>query len=79
MEFVRCDGEGLTLVFALEAGGTADLVYCGARLPAGEDLAMLDAASARGRHENQPDVPPVPGILPQSSSGWQGSPAASFR
>jgi alpha-galactosidase len=79
VEFVRCDGEGLTLVFALEPGDTADLVYCGARLPDCEDLAMLDAASARGRHENQPDVPPVPGILPQSSSGWQGSPAASFR
>jgi alpha-galactosidase len=79
VEFVRCDGEGLTLVFALEEGGTADCTYCGPRLPEGEDLAMLAAASARGRHENQPDVPPVPGIWPQQGDGWQGTPAASFR
>lgn len=75
MEFVRCDGEALTLVFALEAGGTADLVYCGARLPAGEDLSALAAASARGRHESQPDVPPVPGLLPERKAGWSGTPA----
>jgi alpha-galactosidase len=75
VEFVRCDGEALTLVFALEAGGTADCVYCGARLPAGEDLAQLAAAAARGRHESQPDVPPVPGLLPERKAGWSGTPA----
>lgn len=75
MEFVRCDGEALTLVFALEAGGTADCVYLGARLPEGEDLAMLAVASARGRHESQPDVPPVPGLLPERKGGWSGKPA----
>ena len=79
MEFVRCDGPELTLVFALEADGAADVVYCGARLPDGEDLAALAAAAARGRHENQPDVPPVPGIWPQRTAGWQGTPAARFR
>ena len=63
VEFVRLDGERLTLVLALEMGGAADLVYCGARLPEGEDLAMIAAATARGRHESQPDVPPVPGLL----------------
>ncbi len=75
MEFVRLDGERLTLVFALEEGGTADLAYCGARLPDGEDLAMLATASARGRHESQPDVPPVPGLLPEGKAGWSGMPA----
>lgn len=75
VEFVRLDGERLTLVFALEAGGTADLVYAGARLPDGEDLAMVAAAGARGRHESQPDVPPVPGLLPEPKSGWSGTPA----
>jgi alpha-galactosidase len=75
VEFVRCDGEALTLVFALEAGGTADCVYLGARLPEGEDLAMLAVASARGRHESQPDVPPVPGLLPERKGGWSGKPA----
>lgn len=75
MEFVRCDGEALTLVFALEAGGVADCIYCGARLPDGEDLAALAAATARGRHESQPDVAPVPGLLPERKGGWSGMPA----
>lgn len=75
MEFVRLDGERLTLVFALETGGEADLVYLGARLPGGENLAMLAAATARGRHESQPDAPPVPGLLPEGKAGWSGTPA----
>ncbi|MCL9999568.1 MAG: alpha-galactosidase [Erythrobacter sp.] len=79
MDFVRLDGERLTLVFALEAGGTADCVYLGARLPEGEDLAMIAAAAARGRHENQPDVPPVPGLLPEGKAGWSGTPAVRLR
>lgn len=79
MEFLRLDGAALTLVFALEAGGTADLAYCGARLPRGEDLAMLAAAAQRGRHESQPDVPPVPGLLPERKGGWSGTPAIVLR
>ncbi len=75
MEFIRCDGETLTLVFALEQGGTADCIYLGARLPDGEDLAALAAATARGRHESQPDMPPVPGLLPERKGGWSGTPA----
>jgi alpha-galactosidase len=83
LEYLRLDGDALTLVFALEAGGSkhgaADCLYLGARLPEGEDLAALAQATARGRHENQPDVPPRPGIWPQHGAGWQGHPAASFR
>jgi alpha-galactosidase len=83
VERVRLDGEGLTLVFALEAGGpkqgAADLVYCGARLPAGEDLAALDTSRARARHESQPDVPPRPGLLPEGKAGWSGMPALRLR
>lgn len=75
MELVRLDGEALTLVFALAKGGAADVVYCGARLPEGEDLAMIAAAAARARHESQPDVPPVPGLLPEGKAGWSGLPA----
>lgn len=75
VERVRLDGEGLTLVFALERGGAADVIYCGMRLPAGEDLAALAAATARGRHESQPDVPPVPGLLPERKRGWSGTSA----
>ncbi len=78
-EFVRLDGAAVTLVFALETGGTADCVYAGARLPDGEDLAALSAATARGRHESQPDVPPVPGVLPERKGGWSGTPALALR
>jgi alpha-galactosidase len=79
VEFARLDGERLTLVFALEMGGGADLVYLGAALPEGEDLGMLAAATARGRHESQPDVPPVPGLLPERKAGWSGAPAIVLR
>lgn len=79
MELLRLDGEALTLVFALEAGGTADCIYLGARLPDGEDLAALTAASARGRHESQPDAAPRPGLLPERKGGWSGTPALALR
>ncbi len=79
MDHVRIDGEALTLVFALEQGGAADCVYLGARLPDAEDLTALAAASARGRHESQPDVPPVPGLLPERKGGWSGVPAVRLR
>lgn len=75
MEFVRLDGDALTLVIALVSGGAADLVYAGAHLPDTEDLAALALAAARGRHESQPDVPPVPGLLPERKGGWGGTPA----
>ena len=79
MEWVRLDGEALTLVFALEAGGAADLVYAGLRLPAGEDCAALAAAAARGRHESQPDTPPRPGLLPERKFGWSRTPALALQ
>jgi len=79
VEFVRLDGESLTLVFALEKGGGAGLAYMGARLPEREDLAMVAAAGARGRHESQPDVPPRPGLLPERKAGWSGTPALALR
>lgn len=78
-EYARIDGTGLTLVFALEAGGAADCVYLGARLPDGEDLAAVAAATARGRHESQPDVPPCLGLLPECKAGWNGMPAIEIR
>ncbi len=83
MEFVRCDGAGVTLVFAVEAGGpeqgVADCVYFGPRLPAGEDLGALAAAMLRGRHESQPDIPPRPGLVPERKGGWSGTPALEVR
>ena len=79
MEFVRLDGERITLVFALAMGGAADCVYLGPRLPDREDLAALAAATARGRHESQPDAPPRPGLLPERKGGWSGTPALALR
>lgn len=79
MQFVRLDGRRLTLVFALTERGTADLVYIGARLPEGEDLGAVVAVAARGRHESQPDVPPVPGILAERKHGWSGTPSLDLR
>ncbi|MDC8755313.1 alpha-galactosidase [Erythrobacter sp. sf7] len=76
---MRLDGVAVTLVFALERGGTADLVYLGTRLPESEDLTALAAAGKRGRHESQPDVPPVPGLLPERKGGWSGTPAIELR
>ncbi|TAD74994.1 MAG: alpha-galactosidase [Sphingomonadales bacterium] len=79
VEFVRLDGERLTLVLALEKGGAADCLHLGARLPASECLAALAAARTRGRHESQPDVPPCPGLLPERKAGWGGTPALEIR
>jgi alpha-galactosidase len=79
LDHVRLDGRAVTLVFALEAGGTADLAYLGPRLPDAENLAALAAASARGRHESQPDTPPRPGLLPERKNGWSGTPAILLR
>jgi alpha-galactosidase len=74
-QYVRLDGGALTLVFALTQGSAADIAYFGARLPGAEDLSALARAQARGRHESQPDAPPVPGLLPQRKGGWSGMPA----
>lgn len=79
MELLRLDGEAMTLVFALERGGTADLAYLGPRLPVAEDLTALALARRRGRHESQPDVPPVPGLLPERRGGWSGTPVIAVR
>lgn len=79
MEYVRIDGDALTLVFALNCGGTADLLYLGAYLPATEDLAALAAACTRGRHESQSDNAPLPGMVPERKAGWNGTPALLLR
>lgn len=79
MDIVRLDGERLTLVFAVKPGGGADLAYLGTRLPEGEDLGDLAAATARGPHESQPDMPPVPGMLPERKAGWSGTPSLALR
>ncbi len=76
-DYVRMDGADVTLVFALVRGGAADCIYLGARLPEGEQLSVLGAASARSPHGSQPNVPPVPGTLPEAKHGWTGRPAVT--
>ncbi|NNC72242.1 MAG: alpha-galactosidase [Sphingomonadaceae bacterium] len=79
IDYVRLDGEAVSLVFALTASAHVDLVYCGARLGEGEDLAALHASGRFGRHESQPDAPPVAGILPEAKAGYAGHGAIELR
>ena len=74
-DYIRLDGGAVSLVFKLENGGAADLIYLGDSLPQSEDLAALAASQARGAHESQPDTPSTPGLLPERKDGWFGKPA----
>ncbi len=76
--FARLDGERTTAVWAAR-GDALDCLYLGPRLGEGEDLAALAHAAARGRHENQPDIPPTGGLLPDPRTGWRGPLLAEFR
>ncbi|QLC22011.1 alpha-galactosidase [Parasphingopyxis sp. CP4] len=78
-EYARIDGEGISLVIAVDDRGVADLIYIGAKLAAAEDLATLTRSQQRGRHENQPDIPPVAGLLPESKFGYAGHSAVELR
>lgn len=69
--FARLDGDRTSVVW-MACGDALDCLYLGPRLSADEDLAALAAAAARGRHENQPDVPPTGGLLPDPRTGWRG-------
>jgi alpha-galactosidase len=77
--YARIDGTALTLVFACERGGAVRLIHAGASLRADEDLAALDAATTRGRHESQPDAPPAAGLLPEAKDGLMTHPALRLR
>lgn len=69
--FARLDGERTSVVW-MQRGDALDCLYLGPRLDADEDCAALAHAAARGPHENQPDVPPTGGILPDPRTGWRG-------
>ncbi len=70
---IRIDGDQISLVFS-SAEENIDLVYLGPSLPAEENLAELVTAGQYGRHENQPDHPPITGIFPQLRGGYDGPP-----
>lgn len=69
--FARLDGTRTSVVW-MHRGDALDCLYLGAKLPAGEDLAMLAQATKRSGHENQPDVRPVGALLPDPRTGWRG-------
>ena len=71
LDFMRLDGERISVVW-MQRGALLDCIYLGPRLTRGEDLQALALAIRHGRHENQPDAPPVGGLLPDPGTGWRG-------
>ena len=71
----RLDGEDITLVFVAVGLENIDLAYFGPRLPDDEDLDALVRSGQQGKHENQPDEPPLSGLLTQRRYGYAGRPA----
>lgn len=69
--FARLDGERTSIVW-MQRGDWLDCLYLGARLAEDEDLTALAHATARSGHENQPDVMPTGGLLPDPRTGWRG-------
>ncbi|MFZ4601590.1 MAG: alpha-galactosidase [Caulobacterales bacterium] len=74
MTLLRLDAGEASLVLSARTGAPARVLHLGARLPAGIDLAPLEALRAEGRRESQPDDPrPLP-ILPTTGFGFLGAP-----
>jgi alpha-galactosidase len=75
----RLDGETITLVFIATGQDNINLAYFGRRLPEGENLDALARSGQFGKHENQPDTPPVGGFLPNVNAGYRGSAALQLQ
>ncbi len=75
--FARLDGDRTSVVW-MACGDALDCLYLGPPLAADEDLVALSNAASRGRHENQPDIPPTGGLLPDPRTGWRGPLLAEF-
>jgi alpha-galactosidase len=72
-EFVRLDGEVVTLLIAT-AGGVPAVLYWGVRLPDGLDPAMLVRLASRSEAPASPTAPPPLALTPQIGQGWNGRP-----
>ncbi len=70
---------GLALSLLLTRPVSRTSSYFGATLGVDEDLATLTRSQLRGRHENQPDIPPVAGLLPERKFGYAGHSAVELR
>ncbi|WP_373489021.1 alpha-galactosidase [Blastomonas sp.] len=69
--FARLDGERTSAIW-MQRNDALECLYLGPRLAEDEDLHALAQASARAGHENQPDVQPTGGLLPDLRTGWRG-------
>ncbi|MGP1354849.1 MAG: alpha-galactosidase [Parasphingopyxis sp.] len=78
-EYLRLDGDTITVVVAVVPGEYADLVYLGPKLDAHEQLHALHRSGLYGAHESQPDSPPVGGLLPEPKHGDAGPVAVAVR
>ena len=74
----RLDSETMTLAFIAHSPSNIDVAYMGPLLPIGEDIFASAHAGQFGGHENEPDVAPIAGLLPQNGGGYGGRPAFQF-
>ena len=72
-DFVRLDGNAVTLVVAT-VGGIAAVVYWGPRLSDATDPAALTLLAARAEAPASPFPEPPLALTPQSGTGWPGRP-----
>ncbi len=77
LRYERLDNAGVTLVLAIAPQGAPRLLYWGAALAPGADLAAWDALQAQSWREAQPDVPVPASIFPVHGFGWMGPAALS--
>ncbi|MBA3836243.1 MAG: alpha-galactosidase [Sphingomonas sp.] len=78
-DFVRLDGDAVTIMVTTGAHGGPGLIHFGPRLPDDEDLAALARATAPLRHASQPNVPQLATLWPQAGRGYAGLPAMTLR
>jgi alpha-galactosidase len=78
-EALRIDGGGLTLVLAPVAGAAPRLVWLGATLDPGCDIAALAEATKPPRRGAAPDADPGITIFPEGDWGFGGEPAVILR
>ncbi|RME16003.1 MAG: alpha-galactosidase, partial [Alphaproteobacteria bacterium] len=75
----RLDDGRQSLVLGLREGGLAEVLYWGARLPDGEDLAALAAAGEADVTGGMLDANPPLSICPESARSFPGQPGMRLR
>lgn len=78
-EYLRLDGDTITVVVGVVPGEYADLVYLGPKLDAHEALDALYRSGLYGAHESEPDSLSTGGLLPERKHGFTGPAAISVR